>query len=129
MSASTEKKNRNYARQAGTDKKMLAAQEEERKQALSKRRWTWGTIGVVLLIAAILLVNSGLLFTATTALTVNGVKYTPAQVNYYYGNDYLNMANTYGSYASMLGLDTSGGLSGLNDQECPMMDGGTWPKI
>ena len=127
MSASTEKKNRNYARQAGTDKKMLAAQEEAKKQAASKRRWTWGTVGVVLLIAAILLVNSGLLFTATTALTVNGVKYTPAQVNYYYGNDYLNMANTYGNYASMLGLDTSRGISGLGDQECPMMEeGGTW---
>lgn len=126
MSASTEKKNRSNARQAGTDKKMLAAQEEARKKAVSKRRWTWGTIGVVVLIAAILLLNSGLMYTATTALTAGGVKYTPAQVNYYYGSDYLNFANQYGSYASAFGLDTSMGISGLGSQDCPMLEDGTW---
>ncbi len=126
MSASTERKNRIAAREAGTDKKTLAAQEEAKKKAVSKRRWTWGTIGVVLLIAAILLLNSGLMYTATTALTANGVKYSPAQVNYYYGNDYLTMVNTYGQYLSYLGLDSSLGLAGLGDQECSMTDGGTW---
>ena len=58
MSASTEKKNRQAAREAGTDKKMLAAQEEARKKAQSKRRWTLGTIGVVLLIALIIFLDS-----------------------------------------------------------------------
>ena len=126
MSASTEKKNRIAAREAGTDKKALAAQEEAKKKAKSKRRWTWGTIGVLVLIAAILLLNSGLMYTATTALTANGEKYTPARVNYYYGNSYHTMANNYGNYASMIGLDTSLGLSGLKDQDCPMMENGTW---
>ena len=84
MSASTERKNRIAAREAGTDKKTLAAQEEEKKKAQSRRRWTWGMIGVVVLIAAILLLNSGLMYTMTTALTANTTKYTPAQVNYYY---------------------------------------------
>lgn len=126
MSASTEKKNRNAARQAGTDKKTIAAQEEAKKKAVSKRRWTWGTVGVAVLIAAILLLNSGLMFTATTALTANGVKYSPAEVNYYYGRNYQSFASQYGSYASYFGLDTSMGLSGLGDQECPMMENGTW---
>ena len=126
MSASTERKNRIAAREAGTDKKTLAAQEEEKKKAQSRRRWTWGMIGVVVLIAAILLLNSGLMYTMTTALTANTTKYTPAQVNYYYGRDYVNLVNTYGNYASMLGIDTSLGLAGLKDQECPMTDGGTW---
>ena len=126
MSASTERKNRIAAREAGTDKKTIAAQEEAKKKAISRRRWTWGTIGVAVLIAAILLLNSGLMYTATTALTANGVKYSPAEVNYHYGNDYLNFRNQYGSYASVFGLDTSMGLSGLDDQECPMMEGGTW---
>ena len=53
MSASTEKKNRQAARAAGTDKKTLAAQEEAKKRAKSRRNWTLGTIGVVLLIALI----------------------------------------------------------------------------
>ena len=126
MSASTERKNRIAAREAGTDKKTIAAREEAEKKAKSRRRWTWGTIGVAVLIAAILLLNSGLMYTATTALTANGVKYSPAQVNYHYGNDYLNFRNQYGSYASMFGLDTSMGLSSLGDQECPMLEGGTW---
>ena len=126
MSASTERKNRIAAREAGTDKKTLAAQEEAKKKAVSRRKWTWGTIGVVVLIAAILLLNSGLMYTTTTALTANGVKYSPAEVNYFYGNEYLNMVNTYGQYLSYFGLDTSMGLSGLDDQECSMTDGGTW---
>ena len=41
MSASTEKKNRQAAREAGTDKKTLAAQEEAKKQALSRKRWIY----------------------------------------------------------------------------------------
>ncbi len=125
MSASTEKKNRIAAREAGTDKKTIAAQEEAKKKAQSKRRWTWGTIGVIVLIALILLMNSGLMYTATTALTAGGVKYSPAQVNYYYGSQYLSMANS--GWAQYIGLDTSLGLSGLDDQECTMStDGGSW---
>ena len=113
MSASTERKNRIAAREAGTDKKTIAAQEEAKKQAASKRKWTWGTIGVIVLIAAILLLNSGLMYTSTTALTADGTKYTPAEVNYYYGNEYLTMVNTYGQYLSYFGLDTSNGPRGL----------------
>jgi len=127
MSASTERKNRIAAREAGTDKKTIAAQEEAKKKAESKRKWTLGTIGVLLLIAVILLLNSGLMYTSTTALTANGVKYSPAQVNYYYGNEYLTMVNNYGQYLSYFGLDSKLGLAGLKDQECSMMEnGGTW---
>ncbi len=126
MSASTERKNRIAAREAGTDKKTIAAREEAEKKAKSRRKWTWGTIGVFALILAIILLNSGLMYTATTALTANGTKYSPAQVNYYYGNDYLTLANQYGSYASYIGLDTSMGLSGLGNQQSGMGDGSTW---
>ena len=122
MSASTERKNRIAAREAGTDKKTLAALEEEKKKATSKRRWTWGTIGVIVLIAAILILNSGVLYTASTALTVGGEKYSPAEVNYYYGSEYMNMAN----YLSYFGVDTTLGLRGLGSQECSWTDGGTW---
>jgi len=126
MSASTEKKNRQAAREAGTDKKMLAAQEAARKQAQSKRRWTIGSILVALLIVAILFLNSGFLYRGTTALTVGERKYSPAEVNYRYANEYLSFANQYGSYASVFGLDTSTGLAGLADQSCPMRENGSW---
>lgn len=126
MSASTEKKNRQAAREAGTDKKLLAAQEEAKKQAKSKRRWTIGTILVVLLIAAIIFLDSGFLYKNTTAVSVGGEDYSPAEMNYQYASQYYNWVNQYGSYASMFGLDTSTGLSGLGSQDSAMSDGGTW---
>lgn len=126
MSASTEKKNRQAARAAGTDKKQLAAQEEAKKQAKSKLRWTIGTIVVVLLIALIIFLDSGFLYKHTTALTIGDETYTPAEMNYQYSNQYVNFVNQYGSYASIFGLDTSTGLAGLDSQSCPMTDNGTW---
>ena len=126
MSASTERKLRQAARAAGTDKKMLAAQEAAEKKKKSNRRWTIGTIAVVLLIAAILFLDSGFFYTHTTALTVGDESYTPAEVNYRYSTQYFNLVNQYGSYASLLGLNTKSGISGLSKQDCPMLDGGTW---
>ena len=127
MSASTEKKNRQAARAAGTDKKTLAAQEEAKKRAKSRRNWTLGTIGVVLLVALILFLNSGFLYTHTTAATINGQSYSPAELNYYYANQYNAFVYQYGNYAGIFGLDTSSGLAGAADQSCSMLEeGGTW---
>ena len=126
MSASTEKKNRQAAREAGTDKKTLAAQEEAKKQALSRKRWTWGGIMLAAVIVLILILNSTVLYTKTTAVTIDGENYSPAELTYAYANQYQNFVSTYGSYASIFGLDTSYGLSGLGSQACSMTDGGTW---
>ena len=127
MSASTEKKNRQAAREAGTDKKTLAAQEEAKKQALSRKKWTWAGIGIAVLIILILILNSTVLYTKTTAVTVDGRNYSPSELTYAYANQYQNFVSTYGSYASLFGLDTSYGLSGLASQQSSMSaDGGTW---
>ena len=126
MSASTDKKLRREARAAGTDKKTIAAQEAAKKAAQSKRRWIIGSILVVLLIAAVLVLDSGILYKTTTAVTVGDTRLSPAVANYYYGNEYVNMVNTYGSYTSILGLDTSGGIAGLRNQPCAMLEEGTW---
>lgn len=126
MSASTKKKMRQAAREAGNDKKAIAAQKEAELKAKSRRRWTLGTIAVVLLIALILFLNSGYLYKNTTAVSIGDENYSPAQVNYHYANQYFNLANQYGSYASLMGLDTSAGISGLDEQSCPMIEEGTW---
>ena len=127
MSASTERKNRIAAREAGTDKKMLAQQEAAKKAAKSKRRWTLGTILVVVLLAVIILLNTGFIYTHSTAATVGERKVSPAELQYYYVNEYSNFLSQYGSYASLFGLDTSTGLAGLGEQECPMLgEGKTW---
>lgn len=122
MSASTEKKLRQAAREAGTDKKQLAAEAEARQKAKSKRRWTLGTVAVCLLIAAILLLNSGLIY-RSTAYTVGSRSYSAAELNYNYATQYYYFANQYGSYASLFGLDTSAGIQGLDSQDCPMGEG------
>ena len=125
MSASTEKKNRQAAREAGTDKKTLALEKEAKAAAKSRLRWTLGTVAVVLVVAVVLLLNSSLVYKAT-ALTVGSKSFSTAEVSYRYANQYYNFANQYGSYASMFGLDTSNGMRGLDKQNCPMMENGTW---
>ena len=128
MSASKEKKNRQVARDAGTDKKTLAAVEEAKKQKKSKIKWTVSTIAVILVIALVVYLNTGVLYTKTTAVSIDGEDYTPAEMNYYYSNQFYGFANQYGQYASIFGLDTRTGLAGLDSQLCPMLgeDGGSW---
>ena len=125
MSASTEKKVRQAAREAGTDKKTIAAQEEAKKQAVSKRRWTWAGIGIIALIVLIFILNSTVLYTKTTAVTIDDRNFSPAEVTYAYANQYQSFVNNYGSYASLFGLDTQNGLSGLGSQQSSMGEG-TW---
>ena len=122
MSASTERKNRQAAREAGTDKKTIALEKEAKEKARSKRRWTIGTVAVVVLIALVLLLNSPLVY-RSTAYSVGDRKYSTAEVSYYYANQYFTFANQYGSYASMFGLDTSNGVKGLDKQDCPFTEG------
>ena len=125
MSASTEKKNRQAAREAGTDKKTLALEKEAQEKKKSSLRWTLGTIAVVLVVALVLLLNSRLVY-KSTAFTVGSKNYSTSEVSYRYANQYYNFANQYGSYASIFGLDTSSGIRGLDKQNCPMMENGTW---
>ena len=126
MSASTEKKNRIADREAGTDKKTIAAQKEAAEKKKSKRRWTITLISIVLVIALVLVLDSPLMYKATTAVEVNGTKLSPAEFSYHYANQYSNFAQQYGDYASMFGLDTSSGIAGLRTQACSMTENGTW---
>lgn len=126
MSASTERKNRIAAREAGTDKKMLAQQETAKKQAKSRRQWTFGAICVALLLALVLLLQSGFFYNHTTAVKIGDQSHSPAEVNYYYATSYYDFTNTYGSYASLFGLDTSAGPFSLRRQECGLLEDGTW---
>ncbi len=128
MSASTEKKIRQAAREAGTDKKTLAAAEEAKQKRMSKIKWTVSTIAVIIVIALVITLSvTSVLYTGTTAITLNGEKITPAEMNYYYSTQFFALANQYGDYAPLLGLDVRGGTAGLGHQTCPLLpDGGTW---
>lgn len=124
MSASNDRKKRMEARQAGLDRKTNMSAEEIKKQKKSKISWTVGSIVVGLLVAAIIILNTNLFYTRTTAVQVGDQSYSAAQFSYYYKTQYYNFMQQYGSYASMFGLDTS---KPLKSQTCNMLqDGGTW---
>ena len=117
MSASQDRKRRVEAREQGTERRMVAAEKEAEARRKSKIKWTIGTIVIVLLIAFIIVGNSNLFYTQQTAVTVGDMKYSVADVNYYYmsaRNQYLN----YGIISSETPLD---------EQECTISsDFDTW---
>ncbi len=126
MSASTERKNRAAAREAGTDKKTLAQQESAKKEAKARRHVTVAAVCVALLLVLVLVLQSGFFYAHTTAVKIGDRSYSPAEVNYQYASAFYEFSNNYGSYASMFGLDTSVGPFGLRHQECSMLENGTW---
>lgn len=126
MSASTEKKLRREAREAGIDKKAEAAKAAAEKKAKDNRRWSLVGAGIAVLVVIALVLGTGLPY-MSTAYTVGNEKFSAAEVNYHYGSQYNTFATQYGQYASIFGLDTSNGPVGLEDQECYMMtEGGSW---
>ena len=107
MSASREKKNRqDLTQQEGyIDAKAQRAAEERRAQRKSSALYI--VIAVIFVIVAIILgiAKSGILQKNATALTVDGEKYTPAQVDYFYYSAYNDIRNS--QYASYFGLDSN----------------------
>lgn len=111
MSASREKKKRQeLLSNGGVDPK--AARAAEQQAAEKKAKILYTTLAVVFVVVAVFLVvyNSGILQRSRTAVTIDGEKYSVADVSYYYGAAYQNFINSYGSYASLFGLDTTKSL-------------------
>lgn len=134
MSASTEKKNRSSARLDGSDKRSIADRKAAEKAKKNKIEAIAITAAAAAVAFLIIIVNTGLLFRWTTAVTVDyaaneqyGLEagsrsFTVAEVNYVYGNQYMNIS----SYASLLGIQS--GVA-LDKQVCTIADKGedyTW---
>ena len=106
MSASREKKLRqDLAAQGVTDPKLIREAEENAKAR--KTNTLYGIIAAlfVLVAAAVLVYNSGVLQRGKTAVVIDGEKYTAAQVNYYYMSRKNSILNS--GYATYYGLDGS----------------------
>ena len=113
MSASREKKNRQeLAAQGHVDPRV----EREAKEAKErkKNKFLYGGIAVLFVIVAavVLLYNSGIFQRGSTALTVDGKDFTPAQVDYYYYTTLNSIANS--QYSSYIGLSTSTSMKEQN---------------
>ena len=106
MSASREKKLRqDLAAQGITDPKLIREAEERAKAR--KANTLYGIIAAIFVVVAavVLVYNSGVLQRGKTAVTIDGEKYTAAQVNYYYMSRKNSILNS--GYATYYGLDGS----------------------
>ncbi len=106
MSASREKKIRQeLAAQGIPDIKEIRAAEEKKQQR--RANWLYGSIAVIFVVVAavLLLWNSNVIQRGSAAISVDGEKYSAAEVEYYYYSAYNSVAN--GTYASYMSLDTS----------------------
>lgn len=127
MSASNQKSARQTARSGGTDRKSLASQKEELKKKKEKTKWTVIGILIVVFLALAIYIDTGAFYRNLTGVTVEynaseelGIKagsrsFSVAECNYVYNMQYMNMLNSYGDYASLIGLDKS---KPLDEQKC-----------
>ncbi len=120
MSASREKKKRFEERSDGTEKRQVRAKEDFKSKKRKKVITAVAAVVVVVLIVLAVVFNSNLFYTGVPAVKVGDKSFTTADFNYEYFNTYYNtytsIANTYGSYATML-LDPSQPLSKQNYSE------------
>ena len=106
MSASREKKIRQeLAAQGIPDIKAIRAEEERKQQRRSNI--LYGSIAAifVLVAAALVIWNSNIIQRSSIALSVDGEKYTAAEVEYFYNSAYNSVASS--DYASYMSLNTS----------------------
>ena len=127
MSASSKKKLRKDADIA----KLTERQLNEKKEAQKLRAYTTVFVVVlaVLLVVAITfgvnqtITTSGIREKNTTALTLGQHELSNADLNYYYIDTINNFYSTYGSYATMVGIDVT---KPLNEQYINEESGYTW---
>ena len=123
MSASREKK----SRQDADDSVLSQREQKHRQEAKQAKRSTilYAVVGVICVVfcAFLLIRNSGLLQRNLAAITVNGVKYTAADVQYYYNTTRNYTANLYYSQLYYVPFDTS---RSLKNQVYNEETGETW---
>ena len=127
MSASSKKKLRNEQQAAKMTEKQVAEQKEAKK--LTLYTVIFAAVMAVMLVAAICvgitrsISNSGVRERNTVALTVGDHEISNAELSYFYMSAINNFNSNYGSYAAMLGLDTS---KPLDEQVIDNDSGLTW---
>lgn len=114
MSASQDKKRRQAERETGSSPKTLAEREAAKKAKKERRTWTIVSVILAVFIVLVVVLNTNLLYTGTTAMTIGDYKFTNAEYEYYYNTAYNNFTYQYQNYLSFIGLDTN---NDLDDQE------------
>lgn len=111
MSASREKQIRQEQASSGwVDPKVVREQEQRKKE--KRINILYGTIAALFLIAVIAagIWRSNVIPKNATAVTIDGEKYTAAEVGFYYQNVYQNFVSNYSYLLSYMGLNTNASL-------------------
>ena len=123
MSASREKKTCQDADDSILSQREQKKLQEERQARRSTIVYTIVGIVCVVFAAALLVWNSGILQRTLPAVTVNGVKYTAADVQYYFNTNRDSIMNLYYTYTYSYPFDTS---ESLKNQVYDETTGQTW---
>ena len=105
------------------------APKDEKKPKKKKEKTKWTIIGVLIVVffAFVIYLNTGAFYRNLTGITVEynaseelGIEagsrsFSVAECNYVYNMQYMNILNSYGDYASLIGLDKS---KPLDEQKC-----------
>ncbi len=130
MSASREKKLRQEQAASGTpDPKKVREEEARAQQRRSNRLYGIIAAAFILVAAVVLIWNSNVIQRSATALTVDGEKYTAAQVDYFYHSLYNNLRNSqYASYMSLASATdlTTATLTDMDKMVLGVADDMTW---
>lgn len=132
MSASREKKIRQDQSASGVvDPKTYKELEQQKAEKRANR--LYAVIGVLFLLVVIvcLIWKSNVISRSATALTIDGEKYSAAEVNYYYQSVYRGFLQSNSYFISYLGLDTNASLKGqtVNATAASMLgveEGSSW---
>lgn len=127
MSSSSKKKIRKEQDAAKLTEKQLSAQKEAKKVSLYTAIFV---IAMVLILVTAIVVGANQMITSsgvrerkTVAMTVNDHEISNAELNYFYMSAVNNFYNSYGSYASLMGLDPA---TPLDQQVSNPETGSTW---
>ena len=123
MSASRKKMLRREENMAAMTERQQKELKDAKQLKLYTVLFTIAIIAMVVVFAVTTVFNSGILQRSTTALTVNDNKVSAVELNYFYIDSVNNFVNTYSSYISLMGLDTT---QALDDQFYDEEAGTTW---
>ena len=125
MSASQQKKSRQDKKAAYmTERQRQEAQEAKKLKVYTTTFWIVLALCVCIVLTTVLSNPvKNMIFKNNTAVTVGEHSLNAVQLNYYYIDAVNNYYNTYGSYASLMGLDFS---KPLNKQVYNEETGKTW---
>ena len=84
MSASREKRTRQEQTAQGPNEKKIQQRDQEKKDRARNTLYAAAAAVVVVVVVVLMVWNSNIIQSRSTAVTINGEKYTPADVQFYY---------------------------------------------